>query len=214
MTIPPVFQRYLTSPIGSGTLRERSARFLRANGCADTATHCGQVAVEAKRLARRFELDADAAEAAGLLHDISAVIPNAERLQVAEQLGLVILDAERTLPMIVHQRLSVVMAQELFGVDDPDTLSAIGCHTTLRRDASALDRTVFVADKIRWDQQGTPPYLDEIVAAVATSLEAGAFCYLDYLFQRSTDLKVVHPWAWDAYVQLRDSQASTQRTVS
>lgn len=211
MKIPPLFQRYLKSPMSSGTLRARSAHFLRANGFAETATHCGQVAVEARRLARRYGLDAEAAEAAGLLHDISAVIPNSERLQVAEELGLVILDAERALPMIVHQRLSVVLAEELFGVTDPVTLSAIGCHTTLQQDASALDRAVFVADKIRWDQPGDPPYLSEIVAAIADSLEAGAFCYLDYLFQRSTGLKVVHPWAWDAYVQLRDSQGEWVR---
>jgi predicted HD superfamily hydrolase involved in NAD metabolism len=210
MTIRAVLQRYIAEPIKAGTLRERSAAFLRANGHEETATHCGRVAVEARRIARRFGLDADAAEAAGLLHDVSAVIPNVERVQVAEALGLAILDVERELPMIVHQRLSEVMAAELFGVEDPGILSAIGCHTTLRRDASALDRAVFVADKIKWDQTGDPPYLKELVTAAERSLEAGAFCYLDYLFNRSTDLKVVHPWAWNAYVQLRESQAQWQ----
>jgi predicted HD superfamily hydrolase involved in NAD metabolism len=203
--------RFLPGPIPDGTLRTRSANLLRACGFAETAVHCGRVAVEARRLARKWGLDADAAEAAGLLHDISAVIPNAERVQVAEELGLAILDAERELPMIVHQRLSEVMAAELFGVDDRATLSAIGCHTTLKRDASALDRAVFVADKIKWDQAGDPPYLTEIVAASEQSLEAGAYCYLDYLFHRNADLKVVHSWAWDAFVQLRDSQNSWSR---
>ncbi|MCC7053847.1 MAG: bis(5'-nucleosyl)-tetraphosphatase (symmetrical) YqeK [Gemmatimonadaceae bacterium] len=206
MTYPPPLHPYIREPLGTGTLRDRSGAFLRANGHAETATHCDRVAVEARRLARRFDLDPDAADAAGLLHDISAVIPNAERLQVAEALGLAILDAERELPMIVHQRLSGVMAQELFGVNDPATLSAIGCHTTLKRDASALDRVVFVADKISWDQFGDPPYLKEIVVAVEQSLEAGAYCYLEYLFERRTDLEVVHPWAWDAYTQLRESR--------
>jgi predicted HD superfamily hydrolase involved in NAD metabolism len=207
MTIRAPLEEYIRVPITVGTLRERSAAFLRANGHEETATHCGRVAVEARRIARRFGLDADAAEAAGLLHDVSAVIPNADRVRVAEELGLAILDAERDLPMIVHQRLSEVMAAELFGVVDSGILSAIGCHTTLKRDASALDRAVFVADKIKWDQAGDPPYLRDIVAAAEHSLEASAFCYLDYLFQRSADLKVVHPWAWDAYVELQESQA-------
>jgi hypothetical protein len=48
-------------------------------------------------------------------------------------------------------------------------------------------RAVFVADKIKWDQAGAPPYLDEIVAATGRSLEAGAFCWLDYLFTRRSD---------------------------
>jgi predicted HD superfamily hydrolase involved in NAD metabolism len=208
MTISAVFRKYVPVPAGTGSLRQRSAAFLRANGHQATATHCGRVAVEARRIARRFGLDADAADAAGLLHDVSAVIPNDERLWVAEELGLTILDAERTLPMIVHQRLSEAMAAALFGIEDPAILSAIGCHTTLKRDASALDRAVFVADKIKWDQPGVPPYLDAIVAATERSLEAAAFCYLDYLFNRSTDLKVVHPWAWDAYEQLRGAQSA------
>lgn len=211
MPIPAALQKYVTVPIGPGSLRDRSAAFLRAHGHDETATHCDRVAVEARRIARRFGLDEDAADAAGLLHDISAVIPNAERLQVAEALGLAILDAEREYPMIVHQRLSAVMATELFGVEDPGILSAIGCHTTLKCDASALDRAVFVADKISWDQFGDPPYLESIVAASARSLEAGAYCYLDYLFNRSTDLKVVHPWAWAAYVQLQESQEQWER---
>jgi predicted HD superfamily hydrolase involved in NAD metabolism len=211
MTPRDTLQRFVLAPIPDGPLRTRSANFLRTSGFAETATHCGRVAVEARRLARKWGLDADAAEAAGLLHDISAVIPNAERVPVAEALGLVILDAERALPMIVHQRLSEVMAAELFGVDDPNTLSAIGCHTTLKRDASALDRAVFVADKIKWDQAGDPPYLAEIVAASEQSLEAGAYCYLDYLFHRHADLKVVHPWARDAFEQLRDSRERWSR---
>jgi HD superfamily phosphohydrolase YqeK len=174
MTIRAALEEYIRVPITVGTLRERSAAFLRAHGHEETATHCGRVAVEARRIARRFGLDADAA---------------------------------RHLPMIVHQRLSAVMAAELFGVVDSGILSAIGCHTTLKRDTSALDRAVFVADKIKWDQAGEPPYLRDIVAAAEHSLEASAFCYLDYLFERSADLKVVHPWAWDAYVELQESQA-------
>jgi HD superfamily phosphohydrolase YqeK len=61
---------------------------------------------------------------------------------------------------------------------------------------------VFVADKIRWDQPGDPPYLEAILAAVERSLPAAAFCYLDYLWQRRETLLVVHPWLVEAHQQL------------
>jgi HD superfamily phosphohydrolase YqeK len=65
-----------------------------------------------------------------------------------------------------------------------------------------LDKVVFVADKIAWDQPGEPPYLAEILAAVERSLDAAAFCYLDYLYQRRATLRVAHPWMLAAREEL------------
>ncbi len=50
------------------------------------------------------------------------------------------------------------MAQEIFGVTDTLILNAVGCHTTLRAQPTTLDKVLFVADKLVWDQPGTPPY--------------------------------------------------------
>jgi predicted HD superfamily hydrolase involved in NAD metabolism len=184
-------------------LRANMVAFLLAHDCAATAGHSIQVAAEAKRLASVFGLDQRLAEIAGWLHDSSAVIPNERRVQVAEENGIEILAAERILPMIVHQKLSAKIAEELFGVYEQAALSAIGCHTTLKANATALDKAVFVADKIKWDQAGSPPYLASIIAALAISLDQAAFCYLDYLFQNKERLRVLHPWALDAHRELR-----------
>jgi predicted HD superfamily hydrolase involved in NAD metabolism len=164
------------------------------------------VAAEAKRLAQRFSVDDTRAELGGLLHDISAVFPTAERAEIARQLGISVLPEEDILPMIIHQKLSVVVARDLYGVMDEGVLSAIGCHTTLKADPSELDKVVFLADKIAWDQPGQPPYLAAMVAALDQSLDEGVWVYLDYLWQQRTTLKVVHPWfraAYEVYRQQR-----------
>lgn len=109
-----------------------------------------------------------------------------ERVELADAVGLEILPAEREYPLIVHQRLSEVMAAELFGVLDAGTLSAIGCHTTLKANASELDKAVFVADTITWDQAGEPPYLEDILKALEQSLDDAAYCYLAYLQKMSS----------------------------
>ena len=105
--------------------------------------------------------------------------------------------------MIIHQKLSVVLAHDIFGVTAPDTLSAIGCHTTLKANASLLDKVVFIADKIAWDQSGEPPYWVELQLALDHSLNHAAFCYLDYLWQRRVTLRVVHPWLVAAHQELQ-----------
>lgn len=188
----------------TGNLRRDVATFLVLHGCADTAGHVAQVAAEAKRLAERFGASLEAAEIAGLLHDISAVIPNEERIAAAHAFGVEVLPEEAAFPMIIHQKLSVVLARDIFGVSQPELLSAIGCHTTLKADASLLDKVVFVADKIKWDQAVEPPYLADLQQALERSLDHAAFCYLDYLWQKRATLRVVHPWLVAAHQQLQE----------
>lgn len=186
----------------TGEVSVDAPAFLIHHGHPRTAEHSRHVAAQARRLAEQFGIDAAKAEAAGWLHDISAVVALAERVRVAGQLGLDVLPAEERAPMILHQKLSAAVAQEAFGVADQAVLSAIGCHTTLKADASALDKAVFVADKIAWDQPGDPPYLEALLAALRHSLDAAALCYLDYLWQRREALPAVHPWFAEAYRQL------------
>ena len=192
----------------SENLPKDVAYFLERNGHADTAKHCQRVAKQARELARRFGVNESQAETAGWLHDVSTVIPNELRVQIALENGLEVLPAERKLPMIVHQKLSALMARDFFGVTDVGVLSAIGCHTTLKADASPLDKVVFVADKIAWDQEGEPPYLVELLSALERSLDETAFVYLDYLWQRRDTLPVLHPWVREAHQQLTASLTS------
>ena len=177
---------------------------LAHHGRAGTIGHSVRVAAEARRLALLWGEDAASAETAGWLHDVSAIVPMDRRIRLAEDLGLDVLPEERAFPMIIHQKLSAAIAQALFDVTDPAILSAIGCHTTLKVDASWLDKIIFVADKIQWDQPGDPPYLSAIAAAVEHSLDQAAFAYMDYLWQRRATLPVVHPWLVQAYHQTLD----------
>ena len=143
------------------------------------------------------------AKIAGYLHDISAVIPNSDRIDLAEDLGIDILQEERDFPMIIHQKLSAIIAKELFSINDLEILNAIGCHTTLKAKSTLLDQVLFVADKIRWDGKGKPPYLNGILAALEESLQAASFYYIEYLYKQKDSLKVVHPFLVDAYNNLK-----------
>jgi predicted HD superfamily hydrolase involved in NAD metabolism len=194
---------YANGFVTTGSAREDMVTFLSQHGCTHTIGHSMRVAAEACRLAAQFGADPDSAELCGWYHDISAVIPNAERIAVADALSIDVLPEERTAPMIIHQKLSAEMARDIFHISDPTILSAIGCHTTLKAGASLLDKVVFVADKIAWDQPGDPPYLEAIVAAVDQSIDAAALCYLSYLWEMREQLLVIHPWFVAAYEELK-----------
>lgn len=205
----PYLEQQFGSFQRSGDLAADVRRFLTERGCPATAEHSMAVGAEARSLAIRFGADPTAAETAGWLHDISAVYPNQARIPAARELGLEVLPEEETFPMIVHQKLSASIALHVFGIEDADILQAIGCHTTLRAPSTLLDKTVFTADKIAWDQAGTPPYLAELNSELRISLEHGAFAYVNYLWMQKEKLKVVHPWLADAY---RDLQTQIARS--
>lgn len=188
----------------TGDIKTDMTTLLTQHGQSKTVGHHMRVAAEAKRLAQRWNAHGDDAEIGGWLHDISAIVPPDQRITLAEQLNLEILREERAVPMIIHQKLSAVIAQVILGIDNPAILSAMGCHTTLKQHATAFDKIVFIADKIKWDQAGDPPYLTELLAAMEQSLDHAVFCYVDYLWQRRDTLLVMHPWLADAHGELSE----------
>jgi predicted HD superfamily hydrolase involved in NAD metabolism len=186
----------------TGNIRKDATDFLLQHGQAVTAGHCSKVANKAKEIAKQFSADKTKAELAGWLHDISAVVPNEARIGMARANSLEVLPEEEKLPMIIHQKLSRLIARDVFHIHDEEILSALECHTTLKANASTLDKIVFVADKIAWDQEGKPPYSEEILKALENSLDAAALVYLDYLWERRETLPVLHPWAIEARAYL------------
>ncbi|MEK8127650.1 HD domain-containing protein [Paenibacillus filicis] len=199
----PIFQELTASVEFTHDLKRNVQLFLTTHHCSETADHCMDVGAEARRVAIRFGADPDAAETAGWLHDISAVIPNKDRIEAARQLQIEVLPEEEQFPMIIHQKLSKAMARDIFQITDQAILDAVGCHTTLRAGSTLLDQVLFVADKIAWDQTGVPPFQKELNDGLEQSLAHGAFAYIDYLWQRKETLKVVHPWLKDAHEELR-----------
>lgn len=135
-----------------------------------TYKHSIRVANESRKIAVTYNVNEEKAAIAGYLHDISAIFPNEDRIVVAEQFGIEILQEEREFPMIIHQKLSKVIAKEIFKVEDEEILNAICCHTTLRKHATKMDLVLFVADKIEWDQNSTPQYLIEVKKGLEKSL--------------------------------------------
>ncbi len=187
-------EAYSASFSRTGDLSADISRFLIQFDRPQTAVHCQEVAAEAKRLATLFGGDSQKAETAALLHDISVIIPNKERAAFARTHNIPLLAEEVAFPMIIHQKLSVLFAETVFGIDDTAVLSAIGCHTTLKSGATLLDKIVFLADKIAWDQAGDPPYIEEMTAALEQSLDTAVMVYLTYLWDQRAHLRVIHPW--------------------
>ena len=181
-------------------LKNEIKQYLVSKNCEKTYYHCMEVGEYAYQLGEKYLTSPEKVSIAGYLHDISAVYPNNQRINVAQKYGIELNETEMAFPMIIHQKISKSIAKMDFGIEDNEILSAIECHTTLKKNYSDIDLVLFVADKIKWDQEGKPPYLDGLLQALNCSLENAAYFYIDYILKH--DIKVVHPWLWDAYNQL------------
>ena len=156
--------------------------FLRHYNKEKTAAHCRDVATEAMAIAEQYGIEREPLETAALLHDICAPISPSDMLAYAEMNNWQIDPAARRYPFLLHQRLSAVLAKDLFGVTDALILDAISHHTTLRAAATPTDIALFLADKLAWDQAGKPPFAESVRAALSVSLAHAAHTYIEYVF--------------------------------
>lgn len=197
-----IFYNFIGDYEFTGDIEADTHNILIKNDRHVIAEHTIRVAKKAFEIAEEFGVDKTSARIAGFLHDISGIIPNDKRLEAANLLNIDVLPEEERLPLILHQKISRVMAQDVFGINDTYILNAIECHTTLKANASKLDMVLFIADKIEWDQKGIPPYIKEVNKGLDISLEYAAFSYLKFQWDNRANLKVLHPWLEEAYKDL------------
>jgi len=195
---------YIAIPEKTGLLAEDAANLLLINQCPKTLEHVRKVSEVCVQLADRFGIDRSGCMIAGLLHDISAVIHRSDMLAYAQNRSLSLCEAEMRLPFLLHQRLSRIVAQEYFAIADEEVLGAIECHTTLKAHASGMDMALFIADKLAWDQEGVPPFYDEVYALLP-DLPSACLAYMDHM-QDTGRLLYPHTRWTEAYRYLTEKK--------
>ena len=196
------FSYIKTEPL-SGDIRTDVKNILLINGKSKTYIHVANVADRNALISKTYDLDHDKCVIAGLLHDISAVIRPEDMLKYAYENRLEVCEAERKYPFLLHQRLSKICAVEYFNISDEEILSAIECHTTLKKCPSKYEMSLFIADKLAWDRGGIPPFYEEVNAALDISLEAACYKYMEYMVENDMILCPHDNWI-EAYEQLKN----------
>ena len=97
-------------------------------------------------LAMRYGYDLDKADLAGLLHDSAKRFEDPVMLQKCLDRNIPVTAEEERDPSLLHAKLGAWMAEHKYGVDDPEILSAITCHTTGKPGMGLLDKILYVAD--------------------------------------------------------------------
>ena len=183
-------------------------RFYKTAHRLDTLEHVTAVAKVAVELAVQHGADCAKASLAALAHDLAVVVPLAQTLAVAEDMGLLLDGADRAIRPVLHGPIAAAALSKKLDIRDQDLLNAVRYHSTLRAGASVLEKIVFVADKIAYDP--TSSHRGEYVPALraARSLDEAALVYLTFLrLNVSRYGGVMHPNAAAAYRELTERVA-------
>lgn len=127
---------------------EKIEKYLKENLSDERYLHTLGVRDCAIELALRFNIDVKKAEIAGLLHDCAKCADNNELRQFIEKNIKDIDKNEMKNYKTLHAPVGAYLAKEMFGINDPEIISAIRWHTLGRIHMSLLEKIVFLADKI------------------------------------------------------------------
>ena len=126
-----------------GWLREKAYAYLDEKRIA----HVAGCESEAVLLARHWGEDPETAATAGILHDITKKLNEAEQLNLCRKYGIMCDNAELANPKLLHARTGAALARDLFGISDA-VYEAIRWHTTGKPDMTMLEKIIYLADYI------------------------------------------------------------------
>ena len=139
--------------------------------------HCLAVRSIAVDMARSFGVDPEKAKLAALLHDCARDLSGADLLKKARAAGIAITEVDEMLPELLHAPVGALLAQEEFGITDPEIIQAISYHTTGAVKMTALDKIIFTADLIEPSRQGD---LEKVRKLAYTDLDEALLAAYDF----------------------------------
>ncbi len=196
---------YLVLPSFSGNIEKDVELLFAANGERECFLHSAQVAAQVKPIAAAGNLDGKTLNTAAWLHDIGTLITPAGMLQIARRLNWRLDPTELEYPLLLHQRISALLAEELFHIPNRVILNAIRCHTTLRGNFNEYDMALFIADKLSWDEA---PFREDVSTALKHSLPQASLTYMKYMQENGKILRPHRQWK---AARLRLSTMQNQR---
>jgi HD superfamily phosphohydrolase YqeK len=84
----PIYKQFVDGIVFTQNLKIDIENFLNCHNENETFQHTIKVATEASRTALLFDADPELAEQAGLLHDVSNVIPITKMMSIAKELSI------------------------------------------------------------------------------------------------------------------------------
>lgn len=122
--------------------------YLKANLMEKRYTHILGVADTAKKLAKLNGISEEAAEIAGLAHDVAKNLSKARMRELMIENNIVLSGVEEKNANLWHSIIAPIEAKDKLKIEDEEILDAIRWHTTGKENMSILAKIIYIADMI------------------------------------------------------------------
>ena len=176
-------------------MRDRIISWLKENVSEHRLQHILGVEQTCIDLARCHQLDEERAAKAGLMHDLAKFFAAKKLLVMATESKIPVDAVCLSSPHLLHAEVGAVVAQQEFGINDPEILTAIGNHTLGTPEMSKLSCVVFIADALE-PNRGDNTELNNLRAIAKENLYKCVQQTSDYSLKYLVDRqKIIHPRA-------------------
>lgn len=156
-------------------------------------------------LAVIYGCDTEKVSAAAILHDVAKNLPVDVQIAECEKYGVSLTEFQKQRSVLIHAKLGVAYATELFHITDQEILDGISYHTTGRPSMTLLEKIVFVADFIEPSRIPLPK-MDEIRWAAYNDIDLAITMIirntLEYLEERGFAIDTLTKETYDYYKAL------------
>lgn len=167
--------------------------------------HTIGVMYTAASMAMRYDEDIEKAMTAGLLHDCGKFAPPGEQIRLCKKYDLPLGESELQMPALIHAKLGVYLAKEIYGICDGDILNAILYHTTGRPDMTMLEKIIFLADYIEPGRKMIPG-LSKVRRLAFTDIDqAVCFCSKQTLSYLERSGRPIDPMTRETFLYYQES---------
>ncbi len=178
--------------------------FFTKHNKADVFEHTLDVVDVLRSLQQYHVFDFEKVKVGALCHDIGRVVDKNEILDLCLDFDHTLNPGEVEVPSLLHQIASRILSEHVFGITDNEIFNAIECHTTLKPQASMIDKLIFVSDKLSWKSPEHSELVNTMQRLSTRSLDETVYHYLKNLYENRHRVAYYHKWSEQAYFYFKD----------
>lgn len=166
-------------------IKEKALALLKkVNMSRERYHHSLCVGKEAKNLAMHYGEDAENAEIAGLLHDVTKEFTKDEHFKIINENKIKLNKLELHVPKLWHAITAPAYVRRELKIKNRDILNAIRYHTTGKKNMTKLEKIIFLADFISEDRFSEYGDAAEAKSVAYKSLDDGVLYELEHSIKK------------------------------
>ena len=123
----------------------------------------------------------------------------AETVLMAAEVGLVIAEADRAAPVVLHGPTAAAVLRERFAIHDEEVLTAVRDHTLGNTHMPMIAKIILLADKFEPSKRSKRPVMREIRRLARRDIDMALLCWSDWsLLDHAEHGWMTHPRHWAA----------------